>query len=237
MALLGPPRTIQDVNVPRTARAIARIITGTKSTISRLLNFTSGCHLFAFTAGSAGPLSNSAFIAWRRRYASRSRMVFAGRLRLAEINTHDFPASIKSNNRRSSSGVQLLWRRAAPVIVLPNLVSKVMAYYLCTVVQTFCRTGRFPIFATPDLALKSGRGASAERRIRPTLEPLDDPHRAGFRCCTTTVEHRGARRVSCFDQTVCRDVARLCACRHAPNSETFSALHRTRRSRSDAGYF
>jgi hypothetical protein len=128
-ALLGPPRTIQDVNVPRTARAVARIITGTKSTISRLLNFTSGaprrlCHLFAFTAGSAGPLSNSAFIAWRRRYASRSRMVFAGRLRLAEINTHDFPASIKSNNRRSSSGVQLLWRRAAPIIVLPNLVPK-----------------------------------------------------------------------------------------------------------------
>jgi hypothetical protein len=85
---------------------------------------------------------------------------------LAEINTHDFPASIKSNNRRSSSGVQLLWRRAAPVIVLPNLVSQVMAYYSCTVVQTFCRTGRFPIFGTPDLALK--RAASAERRIRPT---------------------------------------------------------------------
>jgi hypothetical protein len=66
---------------------------------------------FAFSPDSTGPLSKSAFFAQRRRYASRSRMVFAGRLRLAEMNTHDFPASTSSNNRRSSSGVQLVPRR------------------------------------------------------------------------------------------------------------------------------
>jgi hypothetical protein len=74
---------------------------------------------FAFSPDSTGPLSKSAFFARRRRYASRSRMVFADRFRLAEMNTHDFLASIKSNNRRSSSGVQLSWRRAAPLISSP----------------------------------------------------------------------------------------------------------------------
>src|ERR1019366_4034188 len=43
-------------------------------------------------------------------------MDFTARLRFAEISTHDFPASISSSNRRSSSGVQLLARRAAPLI-------------------------------------------------------------------------------------------------------------------------
>src|SRR5712691_3821345 len=38
----------------------------------------------------------------------RSRIVFTGRLRFAEINTHDLPASMRSSNRRSSSGVQFV---------------------------------------------------------------------------------------------------------------------------------
>jgi hypothetical protein len=40
----------------------------------------------------------------------RSRIVFTGRLRFAEINTHDLPASMRSSNRRSSSGVQFVPR-------------------------------------------------------------------------------------------------------------------------------
>ena len=37
-------------------------------------------------------------------------MDFTGRLRFAEINTHDFPALIRSSKRRFSSGVHLVPR-------------------------------------------------------------------------------------------------------------------------------
>src|SRR5258706_7127618 len=40
----------------------------------------------------------------------RIRMDFTGRLRFAEITTHDFPALIRSSKRRSSSGVHLVPR-------------------------------------------------------------------------------------------------------------------------------
>ena len=40
----------------------------------------------------------------------RIRMDFTGRLRFAEINTHDFPALIRSSKRRFSSGVHLVPR-------------------------------------------------------------------------------------------------------------------------------
>jgi hypothetical protein len=80
-------------------------------------------------------------------------------------------ASTNSSKRRSSSGVQLLCRRAAPVIVLPNPV-KVMAYCPRTIAQAFCRTGQFPIFAT----LKPG-GAVPEGTVSRT-----NPARVSARC-------------------------------------------------------
>jgi hypothetical protein len=43
----------------------------------------------------------------------------------------------------------------------------------------FCRTGQFPIFVTSNPALKSKRGAPAERRIQPKQEPARRPPPVG----------------------------------------------------------
>ena len=72
------------------------------------------------------------FFSLRCRYAKRSRALFAGRLRFAEIRTHDFRASTRSSNRRSSSAVQLLWRRAAPLISSPSARSRPAGGWLQT---------------------------------------------------------------------------------------------------------
>jgi hypothetical protein len=74
------------------------------------------CHLLAQRSLS-GRLSNSDFIGCRIRYARRWRALFPGRLRFAEISTHDLWASTSSSNFRSPSGVQL---SATPVISLPR---------------------------------------------------------------------------------------------------------------------
>src|ERR1700738_1614346 len=90
----------------------------------RLLNiFPSTTYLL-----SRGPAAKAALVGQRQRDKShsgyfpfafspdrricemRSRIVFTGRLRFAEINTHDLPASVSSRNRRSSSGVQFVPR-------------------------------------------------------------------------------------------------------------------------------
>src|SRR3954447_3457351 len=60
-------------------------------------------------AGSESSAENPHLpFAFRRR--KRSRMVLAGRLRFAEMNTNDLPAFIISNSRWSSSGVHLVPR-------------------------------------------------------------------------------------------------------------------------------
>jgi hypothetical protein len=72
---------------------------------------------------------------------------------------------------------------------------------------------------------KSGPARCIRRAPRPAhANPLDAPHRAGFRFRLTTVEHRRASEL--FDQTACRDVARFGArqCRRESFSRT--AQHR-----------
>jgi hypothetical protein len=76
----------------------------------------------AFRRGPPGISSRSAFLAWRRRCRRWSRMLFAGRLSLAEMNTHDLPASTSSSNRTSSSGVHLLPRCCAGIPPLSHFL-------------------------------------------------------------------------------------------------------------------
>jgi len=112
--------------------------------------------------------THSAFASLVSSCRARACTDFKGRLRFAEIKTQDFPPLRNSSKRRSSSGVQLLCRRAAPVTVLCLTRSKVMAYCLRSVAQTFCRTGQFPILAAVNPALKSDSAVLPEGTVSRT---------------------------------------------------------------------